>query len=148
MGSFRQHYEADTVDAALLLMPLMGFLPADHPRVRGTVAQIEHRLMINGFVYRFVCAEFPNQGTRPLGEEEGGFLMCTAWLAHVYALQGRREEARAVLRRCETLAGGLGLFAEAVDAREPALLGNTPLAFSHAEYGKAALAMMEKNFRQ
>ena len=141
LGSFRQYYDVDTVDAALLLIPVMGFLPADHPRVIGTVAQIETRLMVNGFVYRFVASELPNQGDRPLGEEEGGFLMCTFWLAHVYALRGEREKADAILRRAEALAGGTGLFSEAVDARTPTLIGNMPLVFSHAEYARAALAL-------
>ncbi len=143
LGSFRQHYDADTVDAALLLIPVMGFLPADHPRVRGTVEQIQARLMINGFVYRFVTSELPNQGDRPLGEEEGAFLMCTFWLAHVYALQGDMEKADRLLRRAEALSEGTGLFSEAVDARGLTLMGNTPLVFSHSEYSKAALAISD-----
>lgn len=141
MGSFRQHYGADTVDAALLLIPLMGFLPIDHPRVRGTVAEIEARLLRDGFVYRFDAAKLRGQGEGPLGESEGAFLMCGFWLAHVYALRGEPEKADAMLRRAQAAAGPTGLFSEAVDARNRTLLGNMPLAFSQAEYAKAALAL-------
>ena len=139
MNSFRQHYEADTVDAALLLIPLLGFLPPDHPRVQGTVAQIEARLMINGFVYRFVEEAFPEQGTQPLGEEEGAFAMCTCWLAHYYAQLGQHDRADTILRRVEGTAP-VRLLAEAIDGRTGAQLGNTPLLFSQVEYAKAAMA--------
>jgi GH15 family glucan-1,4-alpha-glucosidase len=139
MNSFRQHYDADTVDAALLLIPLLGFLPPDHPRVRGTVAQIEARLMINGFVYRFVEEAFPEQGTQPLGEEEGAFAMCTCWLAHYYAQLGDRERADAILKRVESTAP-VHLLAEAIDGRAGGQLGNMPLLFSQVEYAKAAMA--------
>ena len=144
MNSFRQHYEADTVDGALLLIPLLGFLPPDHPRVRGTVAQIEARLMINGFVYRFVEEAFPEQGKLPIGEEEGAFAMCTCWLAHYYALLGEYDRADTILRRIEGTAP-LGLLAEAIDGRTGAQLGNTPLLFSQVEYAKAAMAQAGVN---
>ena len=144
MNSFRQHYEADTVDGALLLIPLLGFLPPDHPRVRGTVAQIEARLMINGFVYRFVEEAFPEQGELPIGEEEGAFAMCTCWLAHYYALLGEYDRADTILRRIEGTAP-LGLLAEAIDGRTGAQLGNTPLLFSQVEYAKAAMAQAGVN---
>jgi GH15 family glucan-1,4-alpha-glucosidase len=139
MNSFRQHYEAETVDAALLLIPLLDFLPPDHPRVQGTVAQIEARLMINGFVYRFVDQAFPEQGKLPIGEEEGAFAMCTCWLAHYYARLGDHEKADAILRRVESTMTA-GLLAEAIDGRSKAQLGNTPLLFSQVEYAKAAMA--------
>ncbi|HZT87119.1 MAG TPA: glycoside hydrolase family 15 protein [Stellaceae bacterium] len=140
MNSFRQHYDADTVDAALLLIPLFGFLPADDPRVEGTVTAIENRLMINGFVYRFVERDFPEQGDQPLGEEEGAFVMCTCWLAHYYALRGDRERADAILCRVDAAASA-GCLAEAIDGRSGELLGNMPLLFSQAEYAKAAMAI-------
>ena len=139
MNSFRQHYDADTVDAALLLIPLLGFLPPDDPRVQGTVAQIEARLMINGFVYRFLEEAFPGQGKQPLGEEEGAFAMCTCWLAHYYAQLGQHDRADTILRRVESTAP-FGLLAEAIDGRTSAQLGNTPLLFSQVEYAKAAMA--------
>jgi GH15 family glucan-1,4-alpha-glucosidase len=139
MHSFRQHYDADTVDAALLLIPLLDFLPPDDPKVRGTVAQIEARLTINGFVYRFLEEAFPDQGRQPLGEEEGAFVMCTCWLAHYYAQLGDRDRADAILRRVESTAPA-GLLAEAVDGRTGAQLGNMPLLLSQVEYAKAAMA--------
>jgi GH15 family glucan-1,4-alpha-glucosidase len=139
MNSFRQHYDADTVDASLLLIPLLDFLPPDDPKVQGTVAQIEARLMINGFVYRFVEEAFPEQGKQPLGEEEGAFAMCTCWLAHYYAQLGDHDRADAILRHLENTAPA-GLFAEAIEGRTGAQLGNMPLLFSQVEYAKAAMA--------
>jgi GH15 family glucan-1,4-alpha-glucosidase len=140
LQSFRQHYDADTVDAALLLMPLLGFLPPDHPRIESTVAQIENRLVLNGFVYRFVEEKFAGQGDLPLGEEEGAFAMCTCWLAHYYAQRGDGPRAEEILRRVEATAPA-GLLAEAIDSRSGSLLGNMPLLFSQVEYAKAALAL-------
>jgi GH15 family glucan-1,4-alpha-glucosidase len=142
MQSFRQHYERDTVDAALLLIPLLGFLPAEDPRVESTVAQIEARLMLNGFVYRFLEEAFPGQGKLPLGEEEGAFAMCTCWLAHYYAMRGECGKADAILRRVEAIMP-VGVLAEAMDGRNGALLGNMPLLFSQVEYAKAVLALEE-----
>jgi GH15 family glucan-1,4-alpha-glucosidase len=140
MGSFRQHYDAETVDAALLLIPLLDFLPPDDPHVLGTVAQIESQLMLNGFVYRYVEEDFPRQGRLPLGEEEGAFVMCTCWLAHYYTQRGERARADAILRRVEATSR-LGLMSEAVDGRSGIPLGNTPLLFSQVEYAKAVMAL-------
>jgi GH15 family glucan-1,4-alpha-glucosidase len=139
MNSFRQHYDADTVDGALLLIPLLDFLPPDDPRVQGTVAAIEERLMLNGFVYRFVEEAFPGQGKQPLGEEEGAFAMCTCWLAHYYAQLGQHDRADTILKRIESTAP-VHLLAEAIDGRTSAQLGNAPLLFSQVEYAKAAMA--------
>ena len=140
MNAFRQHEQADTLDAALLLMPLMGFLPADHPRVVSTVAQIESRLSINGFLYRYIEEKFPDQGNQPMGEEEGSFAMCTCWLAHYYARRGERGRADAILRRLEAVTRN-GLYSEAIDARTGTMLGNMPLLFTQVEYAKAALVL-------
>jgi alpha,alpha-trehalase len=141
LNSFRQRYGSDTVDAALLLIPLMGFLPADDPRVRGTVECISFQLEVNGFVHRFVPELVPKQGELVLGEAEGAFLMCTFWLVQVYVQLGELERAEDILRRAEDIAGALGLYAEAVDARNNAWLGNTPLLFSQIEYARAAMAL-------
>jgi len=140
-NSFRQRYGSDAVDAALLLIPLMGFLPADDPRVRGTIECIKAQLEVNGFIHRFVPDLVPKQGKLVLGEEEGGFLMCTFWLVQVYIQRGELESAEATLQRAEAIAGDLGLYAEAVDARNHTWLGNTPLLFSQIEYARAALAL-------
>ncbi|HJU20246.1 MAG TPA: glycoside hydrolase family 15 protein [Stellaceae bacterium] len=139
--SFRQSFGEEAVDAALLLMPLYGFLPVDDPRICATVDRIAEALMVNGFVHRFDASMVRGQPDLPLGEAEGAFLMCTFWLAHFYALRGERERADALLRRAEEVAGALGLYSEAIDARSAAFLGNTPLLFSQAEYAKAALAL-------
>lgn len=140
MNAFSQLEKGDTLDAALLLMPLMEFLPPDDPRVVATVAQIESRLAINGFLYRYVEEKFPGQGDRPMGEEEGSFAMCTCWLAHYYVQRGEHARADAILRRLEAATRN-GLFAEAIDARTGTMLGNTPLLFTQVEYAKAALAL-------
>ncbi len=139
LGAFRQRYEGDNLDASALLIPVMGFLPPEHPRTLATVERIEENLTINGLVHRFVAPETPGHPDLPVGEFEGAFLPCTFWLATAHARAGRRKWAEAVLDRVESLAGEVGLFAEEVDARSGAYLGNSPLIFSHAEYIRAAL---------
>jgi GH15 family glucan-1,4-alpha-glucosidase len=140
--SFRQSYDCDALDAALLLLPLTGFLPVDDSRVRATVERIEAELTVNGFVHRFDASMVPGQPDRPLGEAEGAFLMCTFWLAQYYARRGERARAEALLCNAERVAGETGLFSEAIDARSASLLGNMPLLFSQAEYARAALALV------
>jgi GH15 family glucan-1,4-alpha-glucosidase len=141
LGSFRQRYEGDNLDASALLIPVMGFLPADHARVTATIEQIASRLTINGFVYRFVPRETPGGSDLPLGQHEGAFLPCTFWLATSYARLGQTAKAEATLRRAEAVAGSTGLFAEAVDPRSGSFLGNSPLLFSHTEYLRAMLEL-------
>lgn len=136
LNSFQQYYGSQTVDAALLLIPLMGFLSADDPRVYGTVECIKVHLEVNGFVHRFVPDDDP-----VVGEAKGAFLMCTFWLAQVYVQLGELQRAEDILRRIEAIAGRLGLYAEAVDARNETWLGNTPLLFSQIEYARAAMAL-------
>ncbi len=138
--AFRQHYDTDDLDASTLLIPIMGFLPVDHPRVAATVERIGEELMINTFVHRFSSTD-TSQGDMALGELEGAFLPCTFWLATVYAMAGRTTEAKAILAAVEAVAGDVGLFAEEIDARSRAFLGNTPLLFSHAEYLRAVLTL-------
>lgn len=139
--SFRQSYDGEAVDAALLLMPLVGFLPADDPRVCATAARIVEELMVNGYLHRFDPSAVRGQPDDHLSEAEGAFQMCTFWLAHYHALRGERKEADAILRRAEAVAGEKGLFSEAIDARSAAFLGNMPLLFSQVEYARAALAL-------
>jgi GH15 family glucan-1,4-alpha-glucosidase len=143
LQAFRQRYGADSLDAATLLIPAMEFLPADHPRVLATVDRIVECLTIDGFVHRFIPSETPGQGDLPLGEFEGAFWPCTFWLAETYARAGRPAEAEAILTKAEAVAGDLGIFAEEVDARTGAFLGNTPLLFSQVEYVSAVLALDE-----
>jgi GH15 family glucan-1,4-alpha-glucosidase len=137
LQSFRQHYDADTLDASTLLIPLMGFLEPTHPRVVATVRRIEETLMIDGLVHRFQ----PDDSELPMGRFEGAFLPCCFWLAAVYALMERRADAEAVLRRTEKLSGGPGLFSEEADGSSGEMLGNIPMIFSHAEYARAALQL-------
>jgi alpha,alpha-trehalase len=139
LGAFRQHYDADTLDASALLIPVMGFLPADDPKARATVARIEERLTCGGLVFRVDPETLPTPLGHPLGEAEGAVLPCTFWLATALAMGGEPERAEAILKRVEATAGELGLLAEEIDSATGAFLGSTPLLFSHAEYIKAIL---------
>lgn len=137
-NSFVQRYDLEALDAAALLIPLMEFLPADHPRVTATLAAIERELVIDGFVYRFEPNATLGGDQLPVGEFEGAFLPATFWFVHALAKAGRIDEAEAILKRCEAIAGEPGLFAEEADARRQTFLGNTPLLFAHVEYVRAA----------
>jgi GH15 family glucan-1,4-alpha-glucosidase len=147
LGAFRQRYEGENLDAAALLIPLVGFLPPDHPRVKSTVAKIAESLTLDGFVYRFDPLATPGIQKLhiPLGEFEGAFLPCTFWLATVYAQMGRKKEAETLLDRAENLTGAVGLFAEGVDARSGDFLGNYPLLFSQIEYVRAVRTLAGMN---
>lgn len=139
LGAFRQHYDGDDLDAAALLIPVLEFLPADHPRVLATLERISESLTIDDFVFRFDPMQTPCLGQLPLGELEGAFFPSTFWLATTYAKAGHLERAERILERAEKLAGPAGLFSEAADPRTRTLLGNTPLLFSLAEYVRAML---------
>ena len=141
LGAFRQHYDADTVDAAALLIPLMELLPARHPRVGSTIARLIDHLDVNGFLHRCIHSRTVGSIAETVGDEEGAFLMCSFWLAQVLAQRGEGEKADAILQRAEAIAGDLGLFPEAVDARSGTFLGNTPLVFSQVEYARAVIAL-------
>jgi GH15 family glucan-1,4-alpha-glucosidase len=127
--SFVQYYGADHLDASLLQIPLVGFLPASDPRVKGTVAAIQRELMSDGLVHRY-----PPEGSEKvdgLPPGEGPFLACTFWLADNLALMGRREEALAIFERLLSLRNDVGLLAEEFDPASGRQLGNFPQAFSH-----------------
>jgi GH15 family glucan-1,4-alpha-glucosidase len=145
LGAFRPRYEGDNLDAATLLIPIVGFLPPDHPRVKSTVEKVMELLSIDGFVYRFDPLRTPGvlKEQIPLGQFEGAFLPCTFWLATVLAKMGRHKEAESILERAEKLAGPVGLFAEGVDARSNDFLGNHPLLFSQIEYVRAVRTLNE-----
>ena len=127
LGSFVQAYGSKALDAALLLLPLAGFLPADDPRIRGNVAAIERRLLVDGLVLRYDTGE----GVDGLPPGEGAFVACSFWLADNYILQGRIKEARALFARLLALANDVGLLAEEYDPAARRQLGNFPQAFSH-----------------
>lgn len=139
-NSFKQRYEGDNLDSSVLLIPLMGFLPFDHPRVVSTIESIAEALTINGLAYRFDPKETPGvpKPPLPLGEYEGAFLPCVFWLAAAFARRNQRDKAEAILRHAESVAGPTGLFAEAIDPRQNTFLGNFPLLFSHVTYIQAA----------
>lgn len=141
LGAFRQRYDNDNLDSAALLMPVLGFLPGDHPRVLATIERIAEFLTIDDFVFRFDPLETPGLGRIPLGQMEGAFFPSTFWLATALAKAGQAERAEKILKHAEVLAGSLGLFSEAADPRTHTLLGNTPLLFSHVEYVRAKLEL-------
>jgi GH15 family glucan-1,4-alpha-glucosidase len=125
--SFMQYYGGKHTDASLLLMPVVGFLPAHDPRVQGTVRAVERDLMVDGFVLRYPT----ETGVDGLPPGEGVFLPCSFWLADNYALAGRHEEATALFERLLALRNDVGLFAEEYDPRARRMLGNFPQAFTH-----------------
>jgi GH15 family glucan-1,4-alpha-glucosidase len=127
LGSFVQSYGAKNLDASLLLIPSVGFLPCDDPRVHGTVAAIEKRLLVDGFVMRYDSAE-SNDGLPP---GEGAFLACSFWLVDAYILQGRGKDARQLFDRLLALRNDLGLLSEEYDPHAGRMLGNFPQAFTH-----------------
>ena len=126
-NSFVQFYGSEEVDASLLFVALVGFLPASDPRVEGTVAAIEHDLLQDGFVLRY-RTEHEVDGL-PTGE--GAFLACSFWLADNYVLLGRIDEARTLFERLIGLANDVGLLAEEYDPKIKRQVGNFPQAFSH-----------------
>lgn len=127
LGSFVQAYGSKALDASLLHIPLTGFLPADDPRVIGTVAAIEKRLMRDGLLIRYDTGEVDDG----LPGDEGAFLACSFWLADVYLMMGRRSEAVTLFERLRSLRNDVGLLSEEYDPRSGQMLGNFPQAFSH-----------------
>ena len=127
LNSFVQYYGARHPDAALLNMPLVGFLSPHDSRVRGTVALIERELMHEGLVKRYPT--LPEVDGLPEGE--GAFLACTFWYADNLALQGRRPEAVQCFQRLLSLGNDVGLLSEEYDVLARRLVGNFPQAFSH-----------------
>ncbi len=135
LGSFVQAFGSKLLDASLLMIPLVGFLPASDPRMRGTVAAIERHLLHDGFVRRYDSAA--TEDGLPPGE--GAFLPCTFWLADNYALAGRLDEARETFERLLALCNDVGLLSEEYDPGARRLLGNFPQAFTHVGLVNTAL---------
>ena len=126
-NAFTQAYNSPALDASLLLMPALGFLPATDPRVLGTIEAIEKNLLRDGFVLRYR----PEHSSDGLPGDEGVFLACSFWLADAYAYSGRRREAEALFERLLLLRNDLGLLSEEYEPRSGRLIGNFPQAFSH-----------------
>jgi GH15 family glucan-1,4-alpha-glucosidase len=135
LGSFVQSYGSKEVDASLLMIPLVGFLPARDPRVRGTVAAIERELMTDGFIARYKT----HPEVDGLPEGEGTFLPCTFWFADNLHLMGREGEARKIFNRLLGLCNDVGLISEEYDTRKNRLVGNFPQAFTHVGLVNTAL---------
>jgi GH15 family glucan-1,4-alpha-glucosidase len=137
-GCFVQAYGSTEMDASLLFIPLVGFLPASDPRVRHTVTEIEKRLLYKGLVKRYET----EAGVDGLPPGEGAFLACSFWLADNYILLRRRKEALRLFNRLKRLANDIGLFAEEYDPSAKRQLGNFPQAFSHVALINTALNLM------
>ncbi len=137
-GAFTQSFGSPRLDASVLMMPLVGFLPANDPRVAGTVTAIERDLTLDGFVMRYRHDE-DVAAVDGLPPGEGAFLPCSFWLAEVQALQGRHDEAVALLERLLALRNDLGLISEEYDPVAKRLVGNFPQAFTHLTLVDAAL---------
>jgi GH15 family glucan-1,4-alpha-glucosidase len=130
-----QAYGSQALDASLLLIPLVGFLPIDDPRVVGTLAAIERRLMFEGLIYRYDTGQ--TEDGLPPGE--AAFIACSLWYADNLSLAGRHSEARAMFDRILTLRNDVGLLAEEYDPRKQRQMGNFPQAFSHVALVNTAL---------
>jgi GH15 family glucan-1,4-alpha-glucosidase len=144
VAAFTQHFGSDALDASSLMMPIVGFLPADDSRMRDTIEAIEQRLTDErGLVYRYRT----EAGADGLAGEEGTFLLCTFWLAHALALAGLVDRAVQVFERAVAYCNDVGLLAEEVDPITGELLGNFPQAFSHIGLINAAWAIAQAQQR-
>lgn len=136
-GAFTQAFGSDDLDASNLMLLLVGFLPADDPRMRATIDAISARLTDqHGLVYRYLARD-------GLAGEEGTFLLCTFWLAQAWAIADEVGRAKEVFCRALAFANDVGLLAEEVDPATRELLGNFPQAFSHVGLINAAWAISQ-----
>jgi GH15 family glucan-1,4-alpha-glucosidase len=139
VGSFVQAYGEQRLDASLLLLPAVGFLPPDDPRICGTIAAIERDLVHDGFVLRYRTEDVLD-GLPP---GEGAFLACSFWLVDAYALSGRHDDAHALFERLVALVNDVGLLAEEYDPVAKRLVGNFPQALSHIALVNSARNLSE-----
>ena len=134
-GSFVQYFGGDTLDASLLLLPLVGFLPPDDPRIKATVEAIGRDLMVDGLIRRYHTHETQDG----LSGSEGVFLACSFWYVDNLVLQDRHQDARQMFERLLALSNDVGLLAEEYDPLGKRQLGNFPQAFSHLALINTAL---------
>jgi GH15 family glucan-1,4-alpha-glucosidase len=139
LGSFTQSYGSKALDASLLMIPLVGFLPASDPRVKGTVEAVERGLVEHGFVLRYRTHENGADGLPP---GEGVFLPCSFWLVDCLELLGRHDDAHALFDRLVLLANDVGLLSEEYDPVAKRLLGNFPQAFTHLALVNSAFTVL------
>ena len=142
-GAFTQVYGGKALDASLLMMPLVGFLPATDPRVASTIEAIQRELVVDGFVQRYTRSDVDG-----VAGHDAAFIPCTFWLADCQALLGKRDEAkrdeaRATFERLLTIRNDVGLLAEEYDPRKKRMLGNFPQALSHVALINTALGVEE-----
>lgn len=136
--SFTQSFGSSDLDATVLLLPIVGFLPPDDPRVLSSIDAVRDQLTdTRGLVHRY----HTGSGVDGLDGQEGTFLLCTFWLAHALALAGRTKEGTQVFERAASYVNDVGLLAEEVDSLTGELLGNFPQAFSHIGLVNAAWAL-------
>jgi len=138
-NTFTQYYGSKNVDASLLFIPLSGFLPATDPKVAGTVKAIEQELLQDGLVLRYKITASEDG----LSGEEGVFLACSFWLATVYNMMGRKDDAKKLFERVANLKNDVGLLAEEYLTKEKTQIGNFPQAFSHLALVSAAYALAD-----
>ena len=143
-GAFVQSYGSSELDASLLTMPQLGFLPASDPRVVGTVEAIERELTWHGLVQRYAMHGGSTE-VDGLPPGEGSFLLCSFWLADCYALMGRPDAAKKLFERLLALANDVGLLSEQYDPEASRMLGNFPQAFSHVGLINTALRLERKD---
>jgi GH15 family glucan-1,4-alpha-glucosidase len=141
---FTQHYDTDEVDASLLVLPLVGFIDGDDPRMLGTIDRVVEDLMHDGLLLRYRTTS----GVDGLEGHEHPFLMCSFWLVAAYAAAGRQDEAQQLMDRLVGLANDVGLLSEEYDPGEHRMVGNFPQAFSHLSLIEAALAVSGKRRRR
>jgi GH15 family glucan-1,4-alpha-glucosidase len=139
LGSFTQSYGSKELDASLLMIPLVGFLPPSDPRVQGTVEAVERGLVEHGFVLRYRTHE---DGVDGLPPGEGVFLPCSFWLVDCLELLGRHDDAHALFDRLLSLANDVGLLSEEYDPVAKRLLGNFPQAFTHLALVNSAFTVL------
>jgi GH15 family glucan-1,4-alpha-glucosidase len=137
LGAFTQFYGSSHLDASLLLLPQVGFLPPTDPRIRGTLAAVQRELSSDGFLFRYHSQE--RIDGLPFGE--GTFLPCSFWLVDALALDGRHDEATELFEHLLEVRNDVGLLAEEYDPRSRRLLGNFPQAFSHIALVNSAITL-------
>ena len=143
LNSFTQSYGSTELDAATLLIPLVGFLPPSDPRVLGTIQAIEHGLMRDGFVERYRTEA--HNDVDGLAGGEGAFLPCSFWLVDALQLAGRTDDARTLFERLLGVRNDLGLLSEEYDPAEKRLLGNFPQAFTHVGLVNSAFNLSQRH---
>jgi GH15 family glucan-1,4-alpha-glucosidase len=142
LGSFVHCYDSKVLDASLMMLPLVGFLPANDPRMRSTVAAIERDLATpEGLVYRYKGVD------DGLGGEEGAFLMCSFWLVDNLLLMGEEDRARALFKKLAGYSNDLHLYSEQISPGSLEMLGNFPQAFTHMGLINAAVQLSRARSR-